>query len=201
MSVSLFDYTFSSDGAWDGCSVPNSEKAFEILFKSHYSKLVFFANRFVNDEDISREVVSEVFTLLWEERASLTIKTSVNAYLYRTVQNRCLNYLKHKKIESEYVNYLAKHNMLSEIPALQRNPAQEKELEEQVHKAIEELPEKCREVFKLSRFENLKNKEIAANLNISQKTVERHMTIALDRLRNCLKHLFLLITFLHNTNF
>ena len=115
----------------------------------------------------------------------------MNAYLYRMVQNRCLNYLKHKKVESEYVNYLAKHNMLTEIPASAQNPYFQKELEEQVQNAIASLPEKCREVFKMSRFEQLKNKEIAEQLNVSPKTVERHMTIALDKLRHCLKHLFI----------
>lgn len=201
MSTSAFDYTFHNNVAWDGCTVPHDEKAFEALFKTYYVRLIFFANRFVNDEDVSREVVSEVFTRLWEERTTLSIKTSVNAYLYRTVQNRCLNFLKHKKIESEYVNYLAKNNMLSEIPALHRNPAQERELKEQIQKAIEELPEKCRDVFKLSRFQNMKNKEIAESLQISQKTVERHMTIALDRLRQGLKHLLVLASFLLNTHF
>ena len=86
--------------------------------------------------------------------------------------------------------------MLSEIPALIRNPCLEKELEEQVYKAVEELPEKCKEVFKLSRFEHLQNKEIAQQLNISQKTVERHMTIALEKMRHYLKHLFIFLTFL-----
>ncbi|WP_207535232.1 RNA polymerase sigma-70 factor [Desertivirga arenae] len=201
MSISAFDYTFGNNVGWDGHTIPSDEKAFEALFKTYYARLIFFANRFVNDEDVSREMVSEVFTRLWEERNSLSIKTSVNAYLYRTVQNRCLNYLKHKKIESEYVNYLARHNMLSEIPALHRNPAQERELKEQIHKAIEELPEKCRDIFKLSRFKNMKNKEIAESLQISQKTVERHMTIALDRLRQGLKHLLVLASVLLNTHF
>ncbi|WP_207422508.1 RNA polymerase sigma-70 factor [Desertivirga brevis] len=200
MSISAFDYALGNNVEWNGCTIPNDEKAFESLFKTYYARLIFFANRFVNDEDVSREVVSEVFTHLWEERSSLSIKTSVNAYLYRTVQNRCLNYLKHKKIESEYVNYLAKNNMLSEIPALHRNPAQERELKEQIHRAIEELPEKCRDVFKLSRFKNMKNREIAESLQISQKTVERHLTIALDRLRQGLKHLLILVSILLNTN-
>lgn len=191
MSTTAFTYTISDDCRAEDTSVLSDEKAFESLFKTYYAKLTFFANKFVNDLQVSEEIVSDTFTGLWEQRKSLEITTSMNAYLYRMVQNRCLNYLKHKKVESEYVNYLAKHNMLTEIPASAQNPYFQKELEEQVQNAIAALPEKCREVFKMSRFEQLKNKEIAEQLNVSPKTVERHMTIALDKLRHCLKHLFI----------
>ncbi|WP_207425278.1 RNA polymerase sigma-70 factor [Pedobacter sp. SYSU D00535] len=192
MSVGAFTHTIAGEKK----EVQSEEQAFEILFRNYYTKLSFFANKFVNDLQVAEEIVSDAFTYLWEQRAQLEIGISTNAYLYRMVQNRCLNHLKHKKIESEYVNYLAKHNLLSETPSTSRNPYLEKELEEQVKKAIEELPEKCREVFKLSRFEQLKNREIAEQLNISTKTVERHMTIALERMRHCLKHLFILLPFL-----
>ncbi|MFD2164605.1 RNA polymerase sigma-70 factor [Paradesertivirga mongoliensis] len=191
MSTTAFTYTISDDCRAEDTTVLSDEKAFESLFKTYYAKLSFFANKFVNDLQVSEEIVSDTFTGLWEQRKSLEITTSMNAYLYRMVQNRCLNYLKHKKVESEYVNYLAKHNMLTEIPASAQNPYFQKELEEQVQNAIAALPEKCREVFKMSRFEQLKNKEIAEQLNVSPKTVERHMTIALDKLRHCLKHLFI----------
>lgn len=194
----VFDYTVNSAELRAETSIPFDEKAFEVLFKNYYVKLVFFANKFLNDQQSSEEVVSETFTCLWEERTKVHISRSVSAYLYRSVQNRCLNYLKHKKIESEYVNYLARHNMLTEIPALNRNPCQEKEIEQQLKKAIEELPEKCRAVFKLSRFENLKNREIAETLQISEKTVERHMTIALERLRQCIRHFLILLAVLLN---
>ena len=194
MSLTAFTYAISDRDSEKENSIQSDEKVFENLFRLYYVKLSFFANKFVNDIEVSEEIVSDTFTHLWEQRGNLKITSSSNAYLYRMVQNRCLNFLKHKKIESEYVNYLAKHNLLSEIPALSRNPYLEKELEEQVLKAIEDLPEKCREVFKMSRFELLKNKEIAEQLNISTKTVERHMTIALDKMRHCLKHFFILLS-------
>ena len=196
MAIHAFEYTIDESRDTVGSNSENEEQAFELLFRAYYVKLAFFANKFINDQPAAEEIVSETFTRLWEERSKLQINVSLNAYLYRSVQNRCLNYLKHKKVESEYVNYLARHNMLTEIPELNRNPFQEKELQEQVQKAIQELPEKCRQVFELSRFENLKNREIAESLNISQKTVERHITIALDRLRLALRHLFVFFAFL-----
>ena len=196
-TVTSIASTLTADTRTEQLSQLSEEKVFEELFRKYYSKLSVFANKFVNDLQVSEEIVSDTFTYLWAQKDFLKFNNSAKAYLYRMVQNRCLNYLKHKKIESEYVNYLARHNMLSEIPELSRNPYQEKELAQQIQRAIQDLPEKCREVFKLSRFEQLKNKEIAEQLNISPKTVERHMTIALERMRVCLKHLFviLLLTF------
>ncbi|HEY0668639.1 MAG TPA: sigma-70 family RNA polymerase sigma factor, partial [Sphingobacteriaceae bacterium] len=115
------------------------------------------------------------------------ISSSIQAYLYKMTQNRCLNFIKHKKVENAYISYLIRNNLLDDYHQ-SWNPYLTKELEDQAKKAIEKLPEKCKEVFKLSRFEHLKNKEIAQRLNISQKTVERQMTIALERLRKYLKH-------------
>ncbi|WP_276361624.1 RNA polymerase sigma-70 factor [Daejeonella sp. H1SJ63] len=158
-------------------------KEFELLFKSHYVKLTFYANKFLNDIDISKEIASEALTFLWEKRGSLSFTTSVTAYLYKMVQNKCLNYLKHQRIENEYVSYMIRNKLLDEVPEHETNPYHEKELAEQIRKAIDTLPEKCKLVFEMSRFEYLKNREIAEKLNISQNTVERHITIAIEKLR------------------
>lgn len=166
-------------------------KAFETLFKSDYTKLTLFANRFLNDIPASEEIVSEVFTFLWEKRTTLVFTSSIHSYLYKMVQNKCLNYLRHKKTENEYVNYLIKNNLLEEYTN-NWNAYIEKDLEYQARKALEVLPEKCREIFKLSRFEHLRNKEIAQRLNLSEKTVERQITIALKKLRDYMKDFFIL---------
>lgn len=162
-------------------------KAFETLFSSHYVKLTLFANRFLNDLAASEEIVSDVFAGLWEKRNTFIINTSIQSYLYKMTQNKCLNFIKHKKVENEYIGYLVRNNLLDDFHR-SWNPYLTKELEDQAKKAIEKLPEKCREVFKLSRFEHLKNREIAQRLNISPKTVERQITIALEKLRAYLKH-------------
>lgn len=162
-------------------------KSFEVLFQSHYVKLTLFANRFLNDLDVSEEIVSDVFVYLWEKRDTIIFTSSVRSYLYKMVQNRSLNYIKRKKIENQYVDYLIKNNLLEDY-SHNWNPYLEKDLEDQARKAIETLPEKCKEIFKLSRFNHLQNKEIAERLNLSQKTVERQITIALEKLRNYLKH-------------
>lgn len=161
-------------------------KGFEVVFKSHYVKLTFYANRFLNDIDISKEIASESLTFLWEKRGTLSFTNSVSAYLYKMVQNKCLNHIKHQCIENEYVSYMIRNKLLDDVPEHDTNPCHEKELTEQIRKAIDTLPEKCRLVFEMSRFEYLKNKEIAERLNISQNTVERHITIALEKLRKSL---------------
>lgn len=176
--------------------IKNGEvKAFEFIFKSHYIKLSLFANRFLNDLAVSEEIVADAFTYLWEQRESLVITGSVTSYMYKMVQNKSLNYIKHKKVENEYVRYLIRNNLIPETPDYDTNPYLEKELSERINAAIESLPDKCQEVFKLSRYENLKNKEIAQKLNISPKTVERHITIALDKMRSSLKHLVSVLFF------
>lgn len=161
-------------------------KEFEVVFKSHYVKLTLYANRFLNDIDISKEIASDSLTFLWEKRGTLSFSNSLTAYLYKMVQNKCMNYIKHQRIENEYVNYMIRNKLLDEIPEHDANPYHEKELAEQIRQAIDTLPEKCKLVFEMSRFEYLKNKEIAERLNISQNTVERHITIALEKLRKSL---------------
>jgi RNA polymerase sigma-70 factor (family 1) len=165
-------------------------KAFETLFNAYYTHLTLFANRFLNDLDASEEIVSDSFVVLWEKRSTLEFTSSVQSYLYKMVQNKCLNYIKRRKIENEYVSYLAKNNLLDDYPDTW-NAYIQKDLESQARKAIETLPEKCREIFKLSRFEHLKNKEIAQKLNLSEKTVERQITIALEKLRHHFKNTLL----------
>lgn len=163
--------------------------AFEMLFKSHYLKLTLYANKFLNDIDASEEIVSEALTFLWEKRRAIVFSTSVTAYLYKTVQNKCMNYIKHQKVENEYVNYMLRNKLVDELPEHDTNPYTEKELAEQIRMAINNLPEKCKLVFEMSRFEYLKNKEIAQRLNISENTVERHITIAFEKLRKSLKYI------------
>ncbi|SDE14323.1 RNA polymerase sigma-70 factor, ECF subfamily [Mucilaginibacter pineti] len=169
--------------------------AFEVLFKLYYTRLTLFANRFVNDLSVAEEIVADVFTDLWERGHETTFSTSVRSYLFKMVQNRSLNYLKHQKIENLYVSYLEKNNLFDEVRSTVESGYEEKELVQQIKAAIDTLPEKCREIFVLSRFSDLKYREIAAQLNISPKTVERQVSIALEKLRRTLKHVTYLFFF------
>src|SRR5882757_3037632 len=112
------------------------EKAFEALFKLYYEKLTLFANRFVNNMPMAEEITADVFTHLWEKGHEISFSTSVSSYLFKMVQNRCLNYLKRQKIENLYVNYLEKNNLLDEVCNTVELSFEEKELTNQINAAI-----------------------------------------------------------------
>lgn len=170
-------------------------KAFECLFKLYYTRLTLFANRFLNDIAVSEEIVSDLFVMLWENGHEICFKGNVSSYLFKSVQNKCLNYLKHQKIENLYVNYLERQRLLDEVLFTAESRYLEKEMAHQINIAMESLPEKCREIFMMSRFDHLKYKEIASQLNLSPKTVERQIGIALDKLRKLLKHVSYMFLF------
>jgi len=157
------------------------EAAFEQVFKTHYRNLHAYAFTILKDEDEAEETVQQVFYKLWERSDNLNFSGSIAAYLYRAVHNESLNSIKHQKVKANYQLHVA-YSMKNKSEQEQTKWT-EKELEGQFRKALNKLPEQCRTVFQLSRFENLKYKEIAEKLDISIKTVENHMGKALKLLR------------------
>lgn len=157
------------------------EAYFQSLYTQYYSALCVFAASILQDDDDAEEMVQTVFLKLWEQKESIESITSMKAYLYRAVKNTCLNQLKHRRIASVYIN--SAYDELKEIEANHIDPYLTTELQERIHNAIQALPERCREVFELSRFENKKNKEISEMLDISLKAVEANITRALQNLK------------------
>ena len=170
--------------------------AFEMLFRTYYQPLCRYAYSFLQDKEGAEEIVQSTFLMVWEKRDTLAIRTSVKPYLYAMVRNACLNVLKHEKIKQKHAGEeLAvadrSYDSVSQMVA-------SNELEYKIKAALERLPEQCRMVFKLSRFEELKYAEIAEQLNISVKTVENHMGKALKIMREQLKdYLPLIMVFLN----
>jgi len=170
-----------------------------MFFKKYYQPLCNHAYSFVQDKDEAEEVVQSAFLSVWEKRASLDIKTSLKSYLYTMVRNTSLNVIKHEKIKQKYVGEALAVEARSHESVTQKVISAE--LEEKIQQAMESLPEQCRLVFKLSRFEELKYAEIAEQLTISVKTVENQMGKALKIMREHLKdYLPMLILFLMNVN-
>ncbi len=159
--------------------------AFEMFFKTYYQPLCNYAYTFIQDRDEAEEIVQSAFLSVWEKKDSLDIKTSLKSYLYTMVRNTSLNVIKHEKIKQKYVGEALAIDERSHEGVAQA--VLSSELEERIHLAMEVLPEQCRLVFKLSRFEELKYAEIAAQLQISVKTVENHMGKALKIMREQLK--------------
>lgn len=157
------------------------EAAFERVFKTNFKNLHAYACTIIKEEAAAEEAVQQVFFRLWERSENLSISGSVTAYLYRAVYNESLNYLKHQKVRSAYGQHVG-HTMKNASD----NPGKGfglKELEGRLGEAMNELPEQCRTIFQLSRFEELRYREIADRLGISVKTVENQMGKALKILR------------------
>lgn len=168
--------------------------AFEMLFKTYYKPLCRYANTYLKDPDGAEEIVQGAFIGLWEKRKVITIETSLKSYLYRAVRNSCLNELKHEQVKQRH---LASESLKEEAKS---EPADHLaihvELEEKIHAAIQTLPEQCRLIFTMSRFEELKYQEIADQLNLSVKTVENQMGKALKLMRIQLKEYLPLLAIL-----
>lgn len=169
------------------------EKQYEQMFKTYFAQLCYFAGKYIRDSDSCKEIVHKVFVNIWEGRDSFDFEKSPKSYLYTAVYNRCMNHLRDtKKMEqadSEQVMNMVQPNA---------DHMQEAELEAHIWSAINSLPEKCKEVFVLNRFEEKKYAEIADMLGISIKTVETQMSKALKVMREKLSdyiHLFILLIF------
>ena len=172
------------------------ETAFEQVFKSHFKRLHAYAFTILRDEMEAEEMVQQVFFKLWERNENLSLTGSVSAYLYRAVHNESLNYIKHQKVRSSHQLHIA-YSMKNEV----EHPAKKiltGELEKKIHSALSELPEQCRTIFQMSRFDELKYREIADKLGISVKTVENQMGKALKLMRDKLvDFLVFILLFIH----
>ena len=160
------------------------DAAYKYLYDQHYQILCHVAAQYVKDDFLAETIVGDVIFHLWEVRETIEINTSVRSYLMTCVRNRCIDYLK-----SQYHKREVAHSDtgLRDFPVLQYvkdddyplGKLLEKELEDEIMNAINRLPEECRRVFNMSRFENRKYEEIAQELKISVNTVKYHIKHAL----------------------
>ena len=158
-----------------------NERVFETVFKKHYQALCNYACGILKDMDDAEEVVQSIFLKFWEQREGIEINVSLKSYLYRAVHNTCLNRLKHLKIQETYRQYVGDYLENSYDSAT--DILDKVELESRIENALEKLPEQCRLIFKMSRFEELKNQEIADRLGLSVKTIENQIGKALKIMR------------------
>lgn len=171
-------------------NIANDHEAFHKLFNEYYSSLCRFATSYIGNPNNAEDIVQQIFVNLWEKGFEIDPNKTIKTYLFTSVKNRCLNYIRDtKKYRSYYLDIEAE----LEIPVSEKDVFSEAELNEQLKKAINKLPEKCREIFMLCRFEDMKYKEIAQKLDISEKTVEAQMSKALKIMRVELKDYYFFI--------
>jgi RNA polymerase sigma-70 factor (ECF subfamily) len=154
---------------------------FEILFKEQHALLCKTALQYVRDPQTAEDIVHEVFLKLWENRDTVNIHTSIKSFVFRSVKNRSIDYLRKRYLETTGDS----DDCDIAYPG-QNDPAEilyEKEINDKLQVVLETLPERCYAIFSMKRFGNLSYKEIADKLGISVKTVENQMTIAIKKIK------------------
>jgi len=157
-----------------------SKSAFEEVFKAYFAPLHSYAYTLLQEDAQAEEIVQQVYYKLWLKKNELHINQKLKAYLYKAVHNECLNFIKHQKVKKTHQEFVMHTEKQSSSP-IQQLAAQE--LKTKIQQALASLPEQCRTIFQMSRFEDLKYREIAEQLQLSVKTVENQMGKALRTMR------------------
>jgi RNA polymerase sigma-70 factor (ECF subfamily) len=181
-----FDEQSQIESEWIRDIKTGNQKAFEKLFNFYCQRLINFTRRYVVDIQIAENIVQDVFVHVWHHRTTLDPSRLIKSYLFTAVKNEALKELRHRDVE------IRSQQKLIDLIEPDIDPEKElttDEMNKEIHQAINELPDKCREIFKMNRFDGLKYAEIAEILNISEKTVETQMGRALKKLRIRLKPL------------
>lgn len=157
-------------------------KALEELFHRTFPRLVDFASKITKDAQVAEDILQDVFIKVWEKKGEIE-SLNIEGYLFRMVRNQCLDYIRFVKVIGEKdieLNSIRKFEELYRIDFVRDEPYLliQEELKKQIEETIDSLPPRCREVFVLSKIEGLKNREIAEQLQINIKNVERHLARA-----------------------
>lgn len=157
------------------------EKEYELLFKEFYAPLVIFTNQYIRDRETAEDIVQEIFVQIWEKELKFENNLALRTYLYRSAQNRCMNYFRHQKIQVRHEAELAQEQRNAEPDFF--NAMVKEEVYRQLSAAIEHLPDQCRKICRLT-LEGKKPSEIAEQLNLAVETVKKQKKIALKRIQN-----------------
>jgi RNA polymerase sigma-70 factor (family 1) len=165
--------------------------AFTSIFSAFYKDLVIFAARFTKDLNSAEEIVQDTFVHLWEEHPAININTSLKSYLLKTVNNKCIDWYRHKKVIKEHEDFVLETSIYYEFDT--ENYVLHSELENKIEEALALLPDEISQTFRMNRFKGLKYQEIAELLGVSVRTIEVRIGKTLHLLRNHLREYFPLI--------
>jgi RNA polymerase sigma-70 factor, ECF subfamily len=171
-----------------------NKNVFSFIFTHYYTDLVIFANTFLKNRETSEELVQDVFLKLWENRDEIMICSSLKSYLIKSVQNRCIDTIRHDKIKHNYHSVILKH------PVLFENDTEDyifhSDLKKNLAIALNKLPEEVSRAYYMNRFEDHTYDEIAEKLQVSVRTVEVRISKALALLREELKDFLMIVLIL-----
>lgn len=163
------------------------EKAYAYFFNLYYNQIVGFCTEFIHDRDKAKSIAQEAFLKLWINKEKVQKINGIKAFLYTSAKSDCLNLFRHKKVVNRYLDSSLRKREeslnMEVLNAMRFDTVMFSELEELIKVSIDELPDKCRQVFIMRRMDYKKNKEIAEELHISVKAVEANMTRALKYLK------------------
>ena len=181
--------------------IPESKDDFERLFFQYYSVLCRIAHGYVLDTTVIEEIVSDVFVKLWNNRSTIIIHSSLKDYLFKSVQNTCIDFLRIERKRHQQTIYIDDNELsCTTLADLGENPLDylvSNETEQRILKAIDELPERYQQTFKLRIFDELSYEEIATKMGVTKNTVKSNLREARSELREKLKDIsFLLFLYL-----
>ena len=164
------------------------EEALHSLFEIYFPRLNDFAARIISDTETSQDITQEIFVKVWEKRNEIEVQ-NIESFLYKLVRNSCIDHIKQLKVidnKNHKWGEKIKFEELFHIDFIRDEPfiLIQEELKSEIERTIKSLPDRCREVFMLSRVDGLKNREIAEKLNINIKNVERHLSRAMHNFRD-----------------
>jgi RNA polymerase sigma-70 factor, ECF subfamily len=166
--------------------------AFTNIFTAYYKDLVIFATRFTKDRNSAEEIVQDTFVHLWEEHDTINISTSLKSYLLKTINNKCIDWYRHKKVIKEHTDFILETSIYYEFDT--ENYVLHSELEGKIEEALALLPDEISQVFRMNRFKGLKYQEISELLGVSVRTIEVRIGKTLNLLRTHLKEYFPVVT-------
>lgn len=184
-------YKLPSDEAIIARLIEGDEQAFAKLYDKYWEKLFVAGYNRVEDVEVVKEMVQDIFADLWLKRRSLSIQKSIAAYLFGALRHKIIDYIRHKSVRETYIHHISRFHQIQDHSTI--NQVNLFDLNDALKRAISFLPTRCRQVFEMSRKNHFTNKEIAEQLNISPKTVENQITKALKILRHHLKEYTLLV--------
>ncbi len=172
------------------------KNSFEDIYVAFYSRMKRFAQSYLIYEEEAENIVQDIFIDIWEKKIDFSAISNVSGYLFLLLKNRCIDNIRRNKVEAKALTEIQKENEISfklkldSLQALDDKFLTDPDIDKLIDQAINKLPEKCRQIFVMNRFEGKKQRDIAAELDISINTVESQMSIAYKKLKEELKEFF-----------